>query len=479
MSLKKQALSGVIWTFVEMFGGQFINFFVNIILARKLTPDNYGVIGMIYIFVIISNTLMDTGLSPSLMRTKKLNSIDYSTTFVSQLIFSVVLYFILFFSAPLIAEFYQNEDLIKIIRVFCLIIIIQGSVQVQSVYLLKNLNFRKQTLIKLPSIILSSIVAIYLAYNGYGVWSLIWMYLLQNFFWALFHWIFGDWKFSVKFNRSVFYRHFDYGYKISIVDILNNITTNIYQIVLGRNYSLSTVGYYTQSLTLYQVPFSNVFYAILKVLLPIFAEIQDDLKKVKDNFIKCQEVLIILMYPIFIFLLFNAEEILIVLFSEKWRNASIYLQVLCSAAFFNVVTNWDILILKILKDSRKILKYEVIVKLFLFFVIFIAVIFFKDIHYLLITIPLVAIVSMLYFTTKVCRMLKIKYWKFLFNTLYFFLICLVPAIIVNYVSFENLIIELLSKITLYAFIYLIIIAICKKNMILELKELVSKRKTVI
>lgn len=474
MSLKKQALSGIMWTFIEMFGGQLINFFVNIILARKLSPDNYGVIGMIYILVIISNTLMDSGLSPSLMRAKKLEDIDYSTTFVSQMLLSVLLYVFIFFVAPSIASFYRRPELIPIIRTFSLIIPIQASVQVQSIYLVKSLNFRVQTLIKLPAIILSSVVAIYLAYSQFGIWSLVWMYILQNFFWSLLHWVFGYWKFSFHFSKTVFKKHFKYGYKISIVEILNNITTNIYQIVLGKFYPTRTVGYYTQSLTLYQVPFSNIFAAIVKVLFPIFAEIQDDFDNVRKNFIKCQELLVIMMYPIFAFLFFNAEDVMVVVFSEKWRNAGVYLQFLCAASFFNIVTNWNIIILKLLKNSNKILKYEVVMKLLLFACIYIAVHTYRDINYLLLTIPIGACISMLYFSTKVCKMLDISLYNFLPKILIFLLLCFLPAFIVKKISFDNHLIELLLRVIVYLAVYGILIMLLKRSLILEFKKLLQR-----
>lgn len=474
MSLKKAAFSGVIWTFGEMFGGQIINFFVNIVLARKLSPDDYGIIGLIYILIVIGNTLMDTGLSPSLMRTKKLNDIDYSTTFVSQIILSLFIYTIIYIAAPFISIFYDRTELTNIIRVFCLLILLQSTVQVQSLFLIKKFNFRKQTLIKLPSIILSSSIAIYMAYDGYGIWSLVCMYLLQNFFWTLFHWLFGEWKLSLKFDKNVFYKHFNYGYKISLVEILNNITSNIYQIVLGRFYSLKTVGYYTQSLTIYQIPFSNIFSAILKVLFPLFAEIQDNEVKIKYNFLKCQEIFLMLMYPIFVFLFFNAKEILIVIFSEKWKDASFYLQILSFAAFSNIISFWSLQILKLLVDSSKILKYELIMKGILFLIVYICVLGFHNLEYFLLSIPFISLISMIYFSSKVIRLLKIPYYifyKLIFN---YVLIAFLPAIIINYIVMENMLLQLLIKGVLYLVSYFLLLLVFKKELLIEIRTLLYK-----
>src|SRR5690606_36594766 len=220
----------------------------------------------------------------------------------------------------------------------------------------------------------------------YGVWSLVWMYLLQNFFWALFHWLFGDWRPKTHFQKKIFKKHLGYGYRMTLVELMNNISANIYQIVIGKFYNPSLVGYYTQSLTLRQVPLSNIYGAAIKVLFPAFAKIQDNREVLKVNFFRVQEILMYALYPILVFLTINAEDILVILFSEKWKDAAIYLQVLSLAGMFNVLKNWNLAILKILNYAKLILRIEVLLKFVLFFLIGISLIS-KDIKWLLISIP--------------------------------------------------------------------------------------------
>jgi len=465
VSLKKQAFSGMIWTFVEMFGGQLINFFVNIILARKLLPEDYGLLGMIFVFITLSNTLMDSGVTLSILRSKEPKEEDYSTLFASNLFLSVFLYLILFILAPYIADFYKKEIVSDLIRVYGVTIIIQAFVQVQSVYLIKNLNFKKQTLMKLPSIIISSAIAIVMAYTGYGVWSLVFMYLVQNFLWALFHWIFGDWNPIFRFQKEIFKQHFGYGYRLTIVELINNITANIYQIVIGKFYSPNLVGYYTQSLTLRQVPMTNIYGAAIKVLFPIFSKIQDDKEILAMNFYRCQKLLMLILFPILLFMIFNAEFILVVLFSEKWQHATIYLQILS----FNVLVNWNLAIVKIISHAQKILKIEIVLKILLFLMIGLSLILKRDIIYLLLCIPIFAIINYLVYSFTLSKLLNQNKFKGVLLTIRFFFIAFVPAIIVlfinKFIRIESIFYLLIINAVSYFFLYLILVYFMNKSLI--------------
>ncbi|NGM90649.1 oligosaccharide flippase family protein, partial [Parapusillimonas sp. SGNA-6] len=371
--------------------------------------------------------------------------------------------------------FYDKEIITNLIRVYGVTVIIQAFVQVQSVYLVKNLQFKKQALMKLPSIVISSIIAIYMAYSGYGVWSLVFMYLLQSFFWALFHWIFGKWNPTVDFHMKIFNKHFGYGYRMTLIELMNNITANVYQILIGKFYNSSSVGYYTQSLTLRQVPMTNVYGAMIKVLFPIFAEIQESRKKFVMYFYKCQELIMITLFPIFIFLIFNAEEIFIVLFSEKWRAASIYLQVLSLAGILNVLVNWNLAIIKIISDSKRILKVEIILKFTLFFLIVLALIRKDDINYLLVTIPVFPLISYVIYSSIVSRLLGEKFWRNIKDVLYSLGISIVPAFFLylnsQLVKVEGYLTLLLAaKVLLYFSIYMLFVYIFKKPLVILLKS---------
>lgn len=415
MSLKKQALEGFIWTYAEQSGGQIINFFVNIILARTLFPADFGVLGLLYVFITISNVLVDGGMTISIIRKKDATEKDYSSVYFANIFFSIILYTIIFFLAPSISDFYKKPELIAIVRVFSLTILIQAFVVVQSAILTKNLNFRQQTLMKLPSIILSSAVGISLALLHYGVWSLVWMYLTQTFFWVLFHWLFSDWKPKLAlFDKALFKSHFKFGYKLSITEIFNALVANIYQIVIGKYYNVLNVGYYTQSITLRQLPISNIYGSASKLFLPIFSKIQEDEVRLIHTYKQILSILILVIAPILTFLAVFAEQIIVFLYSEKWRIAAPFLFHLSIAGIFAVVCNFNLSVLKIIGESKLILKIEFFNKIQTFIFIVATILLGLSIKFLLYTISISATISYVIITFFAAKQLKINFLEPIF-----------------------------------------------------------------
>jgi O-antigen/teichoic acid export membrane protein len=293
-------------------------------------------------------------------------------------------------------------------RVFSITIIIQAFVFVQSAILTKNLNFRQQTLMKLPSIILSSAIGISLALLHYGVWSLVWMYLTQTFFWALFHWIFSEWKPKWIFDKALFKFHFDFGYKLTIVEILNSVTANIYQIIIGKFYAIKDVGYYTQSLTVRQLPISNIYGAVSKLLLPIFSKVQDDPVRLTTIYKKILSIILVIITPILIYIAFFSEEIIVFLYSEKWKLAAPFLFYLSIAGVFNVIYTFNSSVLSIVGDSKLILKIEILNKLQRFIFIIISLILMLSIKSFLLVILISTIVNYFIVNHYTSKILKIS-----------------------------------------------------------------------
>lgn len=415
MSLKKQALQGFIWTYVEQSGGQIINFFVNILLARTLFPADFGILGLLFVFITIANALVDGGMKISIIRKKEVTDRDYTSVFFANILMSCLLYAIIFFLAPCIAEFYNKPELVPIMRVFSITIVLQAFVFVQSAILTKNLNFRQQSLMKIPSIILSSAIGIILAILHYGAWSLVWMYLTQTFFWAFFHWIFSDWKPKLVFDKALFKYHFNFGYKLTLIEVLNAIVSNVYQIVIGKYYSVLNVGYYTQSLTLRQLPISNIYGPASKLFLPIFSKIQDDEVRVVRTYQQILSVLIVVIAPILAFLAIFSEQIIVFLYSEKWRVAAPFLFHLAVAGIFTVVCSFNLTVLNIIGGSKLLLKIEFLNKIQIIIFILATILIGLSIKYLLYTISISAIVSYFIVTFFATKYLKIDFLPQLFS----------------------------------------------------------------
>src|SRR5690606_34702324 len=215
-SLKKQAIKGVIWTFAQQFSVQLINFGVQIILARLLMPEDFGLIAMLTVFINLGQMLMDGGMTTSLIRTKSPTQLDYSTVFVSNFIVSIGIYLLIFITAPFVASFYEQGVLQNILRVYALTFVIRSFVAVHVAKLTKEMNFKTQMKLQVPSTIIGAIVGVIMAYADYGVWSLVWMNLVQTIVFTLQNWIFIKWSPSLIFNKKKFKHHFNFGYKMTL-----------------------------------------------------------------------------------------------------------------------------------------------------------------------------------------------------------------------------------------------------------------------
>ena len=372
MSLRKIATSGLIWTFAQQFGNQLIGFIVSVILARILLPAEFGLIGMIAVFIAIGNTLLNAGLTQSLIRSKEIDQEDYSTVFYFNLVISVLIYFIVFFSAPGIAEFYGRSILTDILRVYGLTFIISAFSAVHQTILTKELDFRLQTTVAIPAAILGGGVGILLALNDYGVWSLVWSSIATAAANSVQFWIYSKWLPEFIFNRKKFLHHFNYGYKLTLSGLLDQIFNNIYLIIIGKYFSVAQVGFYTRAETMKQLPVSNISFALNKVTFPLFATIQDKNERLKKVYKDLMEIVIFIISPVLIFTAVLAEPIFRILFTEKWLPAVPYYQILCFTGILYPVHAYNLNILKIKGRSDIFLKLTIFKKSMTLIVILIA-----------------------------------------------------------------------------------------------------------
>lgn len=373
MSLRNQATAGLVWTFTQQFGSQIIGFVVSLVLARILLPEEFGLIGMIVVFMAVGKTLLNAGLTQSLIRGKDLDEEDYSTVFFFNLLASVVLYGIIFFAAPLIADFYDREILTKITRVFCLTFIISAFSAVQGARFTREMNFRTQALISIPSTIIGGIVGIIMAYSGYGVWSLVWSSLISSLVGSIQLWIFSSWTPIYSFKKEKFKEHFSYGYKLTLSELLNTIFSNLYLIVIGKYFSASQLGFYTRAQTMKQLPVTNISNALNKVTFPLFAKIQDDDVRLKRVYKQLMLMVLFIIAPVLTFLGVIAEPTFVFLFTEKWLPAVPYFQILCVTGILYPIHAYNLNILKVKGRSDLFLKLEVIKKITVVIAILIAI----------------------------------------------------------------------------------------------------------
>ena len=362
MGLKEKTLNGVFWTFSHQLGVQSINFIVQIILARILLPEDFGLIAMIQIFITIGHTLMDGGMTSSLIRSKDINQRDYSTVFLINVLSSVLIYIALFFSAPAISSFFEQPQLINIIRVLTFSFIIQSFVAVQTTILTRELKFRLQMLMQLPASIIGGIVGIVMAFLDYGVWSLVWLKLATTFVFMIQHWFQTDWKPKIIIDKERLKYHFNFGYKLTLSSLLSTIYNNVYVIIIGKIFPAAQLGFYTQADTLRMFPVRNIATALQKVTYPIFSTIQDDNLRLKEAFKKITAVLYFIIVPVMLILIVIAEPLFRAVLTEKWLPAVPYFQILCFSAIAYPLSVYNLNIILAKGKTSLILRLEILKK---------------------------------------------------------------------------------------------------------------------
>ncbi|UJH91280.1 lipopolysaccharide biosynthesis protein [Antarcticibacterium sp. 1MA-6-2] len=363
MSLKKTAITGLIWTFSQQFGNQMIGFVVSLILARILLPEEFGLIGMIAIFVALGNLFSTAGLSQSLIRSSDFNQEDYSTVFFFNLAASILAYFLLFFSAPLIASFYSKPILIPIVRVQGLSFIFSAFATVQLARLTKEMDFKTQTLVAIPAAIFGGIVGVVMAYTGYGVWSLVGSSLITTAVSTTLLWIYSGWMPSLIFNVQKFREHFSFGYKLTVSGFLNKIFDNIYLIVIGKYFTAAQVGFYSRAETTKQLPVTNISVALNRVTYPLFANIKDDNIRLKRVYKQLMQMVVFVVAPVLVILAVLAELVFRFLFTEKWLPAVPYFQILCAISILYPIHAYNLNVLNVKGRSDLFLKLEIYKKI--------------------------------------------------------------------------------------------------------------------
>lgn len=363
MRFKNQSIAAFFWASGQQIGTLVLNLTVSILLARILDPVEFGIIGMITIFVSLGTALMNGGLTSSLIRTKEPKDVDYSTVFFTNVAFSVIIYILIFFTAPLMAMFFDMPVLVKVVRVYALSIIIFSFSAVQLAKLTKDLRFKKTMTIQLPSVFFGGVVGIIMALKGYGVWSLVTMYLAQASANSLQLWFRSGWRPKLQYSYTSFKQHFGFGFKLSLSAVLESVYANIYNLVIGKYFSAQQLGYYTRSYTLAQIPVYNLQEVLDRVTYPILAKIQDDDEKLKSTYKRIIQSVLLLILPILILGIILAEPLFSFFLTDKWLPAVPYFRMICVAGIFVPLSKNNLNILKIKGKSGLYLRLGIIEKI--------------------------------------------------------------------------------------------------------------------
>ncbi|QQT53191.1 lipopolysaccharide biosynthesis protein [Sphingobacterium multivorum] len=362
MGFVSQAKKGVVWTFMQQFSIQLINFVVQIVLARILVPSDFGLIAMITIFIAIGQSLSDSGMTSSLIRNNENTEGDYGTVFITNLGVSFIVYGIVYLIAPFVAIFYKQEILTPLLRVFSLVFIFSSFYVVQLAKFTKELNFKSQFTYQVPSVIIGAVTGISMAKSGFGVWSLVGLNLAQTCSFGVILWVFYKWKPKWRFDKKVFRSHFDYGYKLTLSGLINTIYLNLYRVLIGKKFSASSVGFFTQADSLRLFPVNQLSAVLNKVTFPLFASIQNDDKKLKNAYKSALRLVLSITSAMMLILVLVAEPLFRIVYGSKWLPAVPYFQILCIASIFLPIGTYNLNILKVKGRSDLFLKVEIIKK---------------------------------------------------------------------------------------------------------------------
>ena len=334
-SLKQKTISGIIWSAVQRFGTMIISFVSNIVLARLLTPDDFGCIGLLAIFIVVANVFVNGGFAAALIQKPNPSKEDYSTVFIWNILVSMLFYLGLYLAAPYIAVFYSIPLLSAVLKVQGIILIINALSAIHLSVLRKNLQFKEMSIIQIIAISISVATAIVLALKGWGVWALVAQQLLNSAITTILLWFVCSWKPELFFSWRSFRQLFDYGAFLLLSDILNSICDNIQGLVIGRRFTAGDMGYYSQAKKLEEVPTQSISQVVSLVSFPVFAKLQNDKQKLYVAVRKSLMSMNFLNFPLMILLVVVAEPLLTLLYSDRWLDAIPYFRILCISGIVN------------------------------------------------------------------------------------------------------------------------------------------------
>lgn len=332
-NLKQKATSGMIWTALQKYSTMFIQFISGIILARLLTPYDYGCIGMLSIFMVIAEAFIDGGFGSALIQKKRPSQDDYSTIFWWNLSMAVLMYAVLFVSAPSIAKFYDIPLLSSVLRVQGIVLFIYAFNIVQRNQLRKQMNFKVLSIVTICTSIVSLCVTVFMAFKGYGVWALVTQNLISAAIPAFVFWFFIKWRPGFVFSWSAFKELFSFGFFMFLTNLLNQFGQQIQGLLIGKVYNPSTMGYYSKAHNTESMASTSISSVLTQVTYPLYSEAQDNKTQLCNMIKRITMTLAYISFPLMFILLLCAKPLFLLLYSDRWLPSVPYFQVLCIMGF--------------------------------------------------------------------------------------------------------------------------------------------------
>ena len=359
-NLKRKAVNGFFWSMLESVLSQGQGMIFGIFLARMLSPKEFGLVGMITIFISIAQVFVDSGLSQALIGKQKCTKLDYSTIFWANIFVGLLAYVIIWFCAPFIAGFYQRPELIQLTHFAAIAILIGSVTLIQQTILIKEIDFKTLTKISIVSTFVAGVISLILAYFGFGVWSLVWRSLISQAMRSIMMWKHNHWLPLMAFSKRIFAEHFSFGSNILLISIIGVVYKSFYNFIIGKTYSDIVLGYYTNADQYSSIPSTNLTNITSKVSFPVFTEMQNDNVRLKASMTKLIKTVMYVSFIVMFGLAAMANPLFYVLFGEKWLPSVPIFQALCLAYSISPMHIVNQNILKVKGRSDLFLKTEIV-----------------------------------------------------------------------------------------------------------------------
>ncbi|MBR3304110.1 MAG: lipopolysaccharide biosynthesis protein [Bacteroidales bacterium] len=365
-NIRQETISGIKWGAISKYSKAAVTFLLGIVLARLISPKEYGILGMIAIFFAVAEVFIDSGFATALIRKKEEKPEDISTVFFYNLGLSFFFYIVLFFSSPLIAKFFKEPILIPLVRVAALSLIIGAFCSVQKAIAKKRRDFKTGAIISIVGTVLTTPVVLYFAYKGYGVWALVIQQLFRNIVVTILYWFFIRWLPTLTFSKKSFKEFFAFGNKMVATNLLTIAYANLTPLFIGKFYSPTQLGYYTKGSELASTPSSSFFSVIMSVTFPILSNVQDNNETLFRAYSKFIKTCSIIIFFVMIFIIVMAKPLVLLLYSDIWAPSIIFVQLFSCATMFTHIGRVNSSLMLVKGRSDVLLKIEIFKKIILF-----------------------------------------------------------------------------------------------------------------
>jgi O-antigen/teichoic acid export membrane protein len=361
-SVKEETVSGFKWSAIERFSLQGVQFVLGLIMARILNPEDYGIVGMLGIFFAIAQSFIDSGFSNALIRKPDRKPIDFDTVFYFNIVLGAFCYGVMFLIAPYVADFFNTPILKDVLRVLAINLFISSLCAVQSTRLTINVDFKTQAKISLTSAVTSGVIGVVLAYNGFGVWALVYQSIISAVVRAILLWGFSKWRPRLQFSTTSFKAMYAYGSKLLLSGLLHTLYMNMTTLVIGKFYSAKDLAYYSRGEGWASLPSTNITGIIQRVTFPIFAKIQEDDARLIGGYRKMICITSLAIFFGMMLMAAIAKPLVLILLTDKWASSIIFVQIFCFALMFDHLCQLNLNLLQVKGRSDLFLKLEMIKK---------------------------------------------------------------------------------------------------------------------